>query len=332
GSSWNFADLGLAKDVAYDWDFHAVHGSGKQYWVVGRPGSVVLHSADDGAHWEVQRTGQPLPLDGVTFADEEHGWAVGELGSIIATSDGGKTWKLQRRGGQRAAAMFVHARAAGTPLDAIAVVGGQDGYLTASLRVTGADPAGAAPARAADAMRFAAAVRQAGGAAAESLWQFPVPSYLAHSGRDDLLPAWDQRHAGRAAEQLLRQAVLALRVWRPDVVVTDGPPSPLSPGGRGVGGDGGADGLGAEAMREALKAIRRRAELTAICEPPIGGLTEPDKLLSRVGPMLADMPDDQAGRAAFAVASRFARAGQWDMAREAFLLLVDRYPAHPRTP
>ena len=80
GSSWNFADAGLPKNVPCDWDFHAVHGAGKHYWVVGRPGSVVLHSGDDGAHWEVQRTGQPLPLNGVFFADEQHGWAVGELG------------------------------------------------------------------------------------------------------------------------------------------------------------------------------------------------------------------------------------------------------------
>ena len=45
--------------------------------------------------------------------------------------------------------------------------------------------------------------------------------------------------------------------------------------------------------------------------------------------MLADMPDDQAARAAFAVASQYARIGQWDLARETFLLMVDRYPAHP---
>ena len=141
GSSWNFAELGLAKNVAYDWDFRAVYGAGKHYWVVGRPGSVVLHSGDDGAHWEVQPTGQPLPLDAVYFADEQHGWAVGELGSVLATADGGKSWQVQRRGGQRSAALFVHARAAGTPLDTIALVGAQDGYLTTSLRVTAADPA-----------------------------------------------------------------------------------------------------------------------------------------------------------------------------------------------
>ena len=48
--------------------------------------------------------------------------------------------------------------------------------------------------------------------------------------------------------------------------------------------------------------------------------------------MTADMPDEQAGRAVFAVAQHFARSGQWDLARETFLMMVQRYPAHPRTP
>ena len=453
GSSWNFAELGLPKNTQYDWDFHAVDGVCKHFWAVGRPGSAVLHSADDGAHWEVQSTGQPLPLNGVFFRDETHGWAVGELGSILATTDGGKSWKLQRRGGQRTAALFIHARPAGTPLDAIALLGGQEGYLTASLRVTSPDPAGAAPMRAADGLRFAAAVRQAGGAAAETLWQFPVGSRMARASRDDLLPAWDQLHAGHAADQMLRQVVLTLRTWRPDVIVTDAPPSllPLSPEGERGRGEGGADGLVAEVVKQAfkdaadpqmfpeqistlglepwkagklygrcdgkadgqasidlttvsapleatlrefaenaaaglgdeapvipvkrsfrliaanlpgaedhrdlmqgvelargglarrpaveselapetVKAIRRRAELRAIADTPIEGLTDPDKLLSQVGPMTADMPDEQAGQAVFAVAQHFARSGQWDLARETFLMMVQRYPAHPRTP
>ncbi len=439
GSSWNFAELGLPKNVPYDWDFHAVAGAGKQFWVVGRPGSAVLHSADDGAHWDVQPTGQPLPLDGVFFSNEQRGWAVGELGSILATTDGGKTWKMQRRGGQRAAALFVHARPAGTPLDAVALLGGQEGYLTAALRVTGPDPASSASVRAADGPRFAAAVRQAGGAAAETLWQFPVASHLARAGRDDLLPAWDPLHDGHAAEQMLRQAVLALRVWRPDVIVTDAPDRDGADGlvaevmkqafqdaadpkmfpeqisalglepwkaaklyGRCDGKADGpvmldltavsapleatlrefaetaAAGLGDEAPAipaersfrliaanlagaadhhdlmqgvelahggfarrqsaedelapEAVKAIHRRAELRAIADAPITGLTDPERLLSQVGPMTADMPDEQAGRAAFAVAQHFARSGQWDLARETFLMMVQRYPAHPRTP
>ncbi len=81
-----------------------------------------------------------------------------------------------------------------------------------------------------------------------------------------------------------------------------------------------------------VQAIRRRAELRALTDVPVAGLTDPAQLLSRVGPMTADLPDDQAGRAVFAVGRHFAQAGQWDMARETFLLMAQRYPAHPRTP
>ena len=33
--------------------------------------------------------------------------------------------------------------------------------------------------------------------------------------------------------------------------------------------------------------------------------------------------------AAYAIANRYVQSGQWELAREAFLLLADRYPAHP---
>jgi hypothetical protein len=66
-------DLKLPLAVRADWDFHAVGGAGTHVWAVGRPGSAALHSADNGRHWEVVRTGQSLPLHGVFFRDEKHG-------------------------------------------------------------------------------------------------------------------------------------------------------------------------------------------------------------------------------------------------------------------
>src|SRR5262249_53459304 len=45
--------------------------------------------------------------------------------------------------------------------------------------------------------------------------------------------------------------------------------------------------------------------------------------------LAAKLPPDQGAVATFNVANHFARAGQWHLAREAFLLMVDRYPAHP---
>jgi photosystem II stability/assembly factor-like uncharacterized protein len=34
----------------------------------------------------------------VSFVDAVHGWVVGQEGTILATSDGGKTWSTERSG------------------------------------------------------------------------------------------------------------------------------------------------------------------------------------------------------------------------------------------
>lgn len=446
GVSWNFVDLKLPEAVKANLDFHAVHGAGKHIWVVGRPGSVMLHSEDAGGTWRIQKIGQTMPLHGVHFRNDQVGWAVGELGTILATRDGGKSWTVQRRGGQRAAMLLVHARGTNLPMDALAWFGACEGYLTTALRVTSPDPATAAPIRACDAARFSGANRQAGGATGEMLWQFPLPSHLAPGEPEAIIKNWDRMHGDQAAEQVLRQLTLALRIWKPDVVVTD----PLEIEKEQTANSHAVDQLVAEAVREAYrragdptmfpeqldalgleawkptklyclahrgkghvsldltavqplleasvaefaagpasllaeasvsmpnqrhyrlvessladaaghrdlmqgtnvaagglarrtvplaneigpdatKAIRQRANLRAMVEAPAKGLVDPNQLLAQIGPMLADVPEDHAVRSMHAVASHFARAGQWGLAREAYLLMADRYPAHPLT-
>ena len=71
--------------------------------------------------------------------------------------------------------------------------------------------------------------------------------------------------------------------------------------------------------------------LRALGETPPTELNTPERLVGRMGTMLADLPDDMAGRAAFAIGSQFARNGEWSMAAEAFLLMAEKYPAHPQT-
>ncbi|MGH9226940.1 MAG: WD40/YVTN/BNR-like repeat-containing protein [Acidimicrobiales bacterium] len=64
---------------------------------------VTIASADGGRTWE-PRLGKfkddvdPLNFSGVSFVDEMRGFAVGNEGRIVATSDGGLTWSLQRAG------------------------------------------------------------------------------------------------------------------------------------------------------------------------------------------------------------------------------------------
>ncbi len=434
GARWGFADVKLPSDVVANLDFQAVHGVGDQAWIVGRPGSVLLHSPDQGLTWKMHKTGHSLPLRSVFFVDDKHGWTVGDYGSILASVDGGQSWKVQHQGGKRAALLLVHACLADVPVDMLARVGAEDGYLATVLRVVSAEPASASVARASDPQRLAAAVRQAGGASAESLWQFPLPQHLDGAGKHELLKHWNKLHGKQADKQLLRQLVLALRTWRPDVVVTDHPDGAITDNSAGAlvaealhqavaqAADGGAfpeqiaqlglapwrvsktftqwekregsdatvtasdvrprlegsasdyAGIAAgmladrprlpaqrffrlldnpnvsagkqsylmagvapgpdarralpeqkETATDTLKAFRTRRSLEIIA----GNLNQPDRALAQIGPLLARLPDDQGAAAALAIANQYARRGQWAMARETFLLMVDRYPAHP---
>jgi photosystem II stability/assembly factor-like uncharacterized protein len=440
GQRWGYADLKLPTDVLACWDFHGLHCKGDHIWIVGRPGSAVLHSPDQGRSWEVLPTAQPLPLHGVFFINAQRGWTVGEFGSILSTQDGGKSWRVQRRGGQRAAVLLVHARATGLPVETVSVLGGEEGYLATGLRVLASDPATAALDKATEGQRFAAAVRKAGGAAGELLWQFPLPQHLARSSKGDLLQAWNRLYADRAAEEVVRQLVLALRIWRPSVVITDCPdegtalpvdalvaealheafrraadpqafPEQIARLGlepwkvlkvycRWQGRAGaqvvvdataisprlgatardfatGTAGLladtpysrpaqrfyhlsdsrlagaiqhhdlmqgvelapGGVARRkqpataslspELEKALMARRNLEAMAEAPDSKLTQPDRLLAQVGSMLTGLPDDQGAATTFALANQYVRNGQWLLARELFMLLASRYPAHP---
>jgi photosystem II stability/assembly factor-like uncharacterized protein/TolA-binding protein len=246
GMRWGFADLKLPKDILAGLDFNAIHAVGPKAWVVGRPGSVVFHTADSGVTWALLKTGQALPLHGVFFLNEKKGWAVGELGTILTTGDGGQSWQGQHQGGKRTAACFVHAQPEDVPFDTLALLGAQEGYLLTGLSVVSADPASSAPVRAADPLRFAAAVRRAGGAAGEMLWHFPLPQHLAHAEPKDLLRHWNQNH-NDAGREMLRQLVLALRIWRPDVLLTN------HPGGKSAGNAALGEAL-LEAARQAADA------------------------------------------------------------------------------
>jgi len=71
--------------------------AGQRIVAVGDHG-VVLLSDDNGSSFR-QAKGVPVssPLTSVTFVDAQHGWAVGQWGTILVTLDGGETWRIQRQ-------------------------------------------------------------------------------------------------------------------------------------------------------------------------------------------------------------------------------------------
>ena len=202
-------------------NFHATACLDKHIWVAGKPGSVVWHSPDFGQTWQTHATGQTLPLNAVQFFDEAHGWAVGDGGTILGTDDGGKTWAMQRRGAQRAAVSFVHARPANEPLETVAVLGGDEGYITAAVQVTSADPATADMKRATEPDRWFAAQRRVGGAAAESFGLLPLPSFLEDADQKEIVATWDRQLRAPRRATWCDMLTMHLRTWRPEVVITD---------------------------------------------------------------------------------------------------------------
>ncbi|MCY4757143.1 YCF48-related protein [Pelomonas aquatica] len=71
--------------------------AGSRVVAVGEQGLIEL-SDDDGKTFRAAKSVPvQVTLTAVHFADASHGWAVGHLGVILATTDGGETWTLQRQ-------------------------------------------------------------------------------------------------------------------------------------------------------------------------------------------------------------------------------------------
>ncbi|WP_414719424.1 WD40/YVTN/BNR-like repeat-containing protein [Trinickia sp.] len=70
--------------------------AGTRLVAVGSHGIVVLSDDDGKTYRQARSVPVSAALSDVYFVDASHGWAVGQWGVIIATADGGETWKLQR--------------------------------------------------------------------------------------------------------------------------------------------------------------------------------------------------------------------------------------------
>ena len=62
-------------------------------WVSGAFGTLV-RSSDGGASWDDFSLYEDFTLTGITFADDQTGYAVGEFGTLVKTSDGGESWEM----------------------------------------------------------------------------------------------------------------------------------------------------------------------------------------------------------------------------------------------
>jgi photosystem II stability/assembly factor-like uncharacterized protein len=62
-------------------------------WIAGD--DMILHTIDGGKVWDKQTSSIDAPLIGIHFVSSELGWAMATDGTVLSTSNGGRTWQVQ---------------------------------------------------------------------------------------------------------------------------------------------------------------------------------------------------------------------------------------------
>jgi photosystem II stability/assembly factor-like uncharacterized protein len=226
GETWQDMRDRLPDRAGRVFDFHALEVRGRDIWLAGSPGTLVWHSADDGETWTARPTVQTAPLKAITFVDCHRGWAVGSFGRILATRDGGHTWRAQLGSAQRAALVGVHAKATDVPLAAYAQFAGNDGYLAHSIVMH--EPYSSQGRSSQDAVtrRLHDALVSVGASSGESASRFPIPDDATLWSTAALVEVWNQtreRGDADAMAQYEEYIVRQIRTWRPEAIVTHDP-------------------------------------------------------------------------------------------------------------
>ena len=225
GASWQpLATPPVLPTVGRVVDWQAVATHQNHVWITGNPGTQIFHSADGGATWQAHATGSSAPIRQLTFIDAQHGWGVGDLGTLLATDDGGVTWQVQRAGGQRTAMLALCPWPQQAPLEITSRYAAGKGYRTLLLplfatapKASATTPAGSFSS-AVDRHRQSEAMLACGGELARPLWGAP-PAAGYFQTTDSLLAELHRQSDGKASEQLHRQLVAAIRTWRPAVLL-----------------------------------------------------------------------------------------------------------------
>jgi len=223
GMSWQSPPGGLPLGDPRDWDLAAVAVRGASCWVAGTPGSRVFFTPDAGQSWTALATGQNLPLAAMTFLDERRGWAVGALGTILATTDGGRTWVRQRACGLRAAVLGLYSRGEDVPLEPLVRLAGDEGYLAVVEVLNRHAPSPQDEPRTLPERRLREARLATGASGTAQAWAFPLGPVELKLGQRDILKTWDQANDGRGYLALQAHLVRQIRLWRPEVILTHAP-------------------------------------------------------------------------------------------------------------
>ena len=204
GQVWNRVQVPLSDAALRACVWRSAFQFENRIWIVGSPGSIVLHSEDQGLNWQVLSTEQTLPLRSVAFADSQRGWAVGPLGLILATRDCGRTWYPQRRTASRLGLMAVTGSDAQVPWPSLIAASWDEQVAAGSISMFADSPEQSADYRV-EKWSFNEAVAPQMGLVEHRAWLQSKP--LANNAAD--------------VASLSARLAVEFQSWRPDVVLTN---------------------------------------------------------------------------------------------------------------
>ncbi|MES2788755.1 MAG: YCF48-related protein [Planctomycetota bacterium] len=209
------------REVRELFDFRAVAVRGSKVWIAGDPGTVIWHSPDAGATWERQPTRQTLPIAAICFPSDDSGWAVGALGTILQSTDGGLSWLAVRGANRRMAYLTAHSQVDHVSVPMVTAVSGEAGFRGLVSVLPRHDIGSEREAARELDLKLSEAVMLAGGSAATVGWRLPLDIPGLENNPQQLLAEWTKRSEGALQERLVGQFVRQLRTWKPSVVILD---------------------------------------------------------------------------------------------------------------
>ena len=220
GASWSQTPGGFPNEAQFYFDLNAVVAKDGFVGAAGSPGSVFFYTDDGGITWNAAATGIKTPLRKMTFVNRSVGWAVGDLGVIIATRDGGRTWRVQRRGAERVALLGVFGRANEAPLEAFTQLAGDEGFVTEiALVAREAEKEGVAD-EIPYAERFNEALVETGVSGSTQVGLFILNPPEQRDSIEQILKRFDAENDGDGLARFRERLVRLIRTWRPSCLLT----------------------------------------------------------------------------------------------------------------
>ena len=215
GFRWGTVPGALPGNAEEAVDLKTIEVVGRNLWVAGNPGSVIYMSNDAGQTWQSSFTGVTATIRKIVFVDSQNGWAVGDLGTILVTRNGGQNWTVGRTGGTKLSVLGLFGEAETIPFEAFAALSANQGFLGGCVLIFQNEKNSSD-----QESRLHESMLRVGGSIGTELGTFPTLPRELWTTSDNLIEHIQRTTDGRGMEQLRERLVATIRQWKPEVILT----------------------------------------------------------------------------------------------------------------